>query len=104
MNFNNSNFTDDFDKKDGNVDFDDIPYWQQTILKSFFRESSITRNRSQNKRSLSRRSSYKPRTPSSGPSEKQLSAPYIEEVLPEQPHFMRRLSDQSSSDTKPQSN
>ena len=96
----NSNFTNDSNKKDEKYELDGIPYWQQTILKSFFRESPITRNRSQNKRTLSKRSSYKQRLPPSGPSEKQLSAPYIEEVQPEHPNYMSLLSNTNH----PQSN
>ncbi|CAB4387759.1 unnamed protein product [Rhizophagus irregularis] len=66
----------------------------------------LSKNRSQqaqNKRPLPRRqSSYRPKLISLGPSESQLSAPYIEEVQPERPQYVRNpTADQTldASDT-----
>src|SRR2546423_1792177 len=90
----------------------DIPHWQQTILNSLFsvlgeESPMLTRKRSQkdqNKQPLSRRTSHKLKSPPSGPSEKQLSAPYVEEVQPEQPDCMRHPSVNRLSNINSQSN
>jgi len=88
---------DDDDDDDSPQMPDDIPSWQQTIINSFFNilveESPIlTRQRSQqDSNKLRRKSSYKQKI-LSDPSEKQLSAPYVEEVQPEQPDYMRHPS------------
>src|SRR4051794_10833192 len=66
----------------------DVPQWQPTMINGL-----LTKNRTQqvqNKRPLPRRqTSYRPKLISLGPSERQLSAPYIEEVQPERPQYVR---------------
>lgn len=62
----------------------------------------LTKNRSQqtHKRPLPRRqSSYRPKLISLGPSESQLSAPYIEEVQPERPQYVRYPTADQTSET-----
>jgi hypothetical protein len=65
-----------------------VPQRQSSIISGL-----LTGNRSQqaqNKRPLPRRqTSNRPKLISLGPSESQLSAPYIEEVQPERPQYVR---------------
>ncbi|RIA93447.1 hypothetical protein C1645_735559 [Glomus cerebriforme] len=80
-----------------NENFHDTPHWRQTMVNGFFNVLSEEAPKNhpqqvQNKRPLPRRqSSYRPKLPSSGPSERQLSAPYIEEIQPEQAGYDQSL-------------
>lgn len=81
---------------------DEQSYWQQSILSNIFNTKGNSTNQPRRRRrntdpnKQQRRRKSKPLEYASGPSDDQLSAPYIEEHHPEKPDFIRQSSQPDS--------
>ncbi|EXX61011.1 phospholipase D [Rhizophagus irregularis DAOM 197198w] len=105
LNQNKDDKNDSSTKNESDNEEDEQSYWQQSILSNIFNtkgnsKSQPRRRRNTDPNKQQRRRKSKPLENAPGPSDDQLSAPYIEEHHPEQPYFtrQRRQSEPPDSD------